>query len=52
MQTQQKDTNIIAYKYLNYQYNPIVADKRTQCMNVTYINNKYVDNKKNRNINF
>jgi len=45
MQTQQKDTSIIAYKYLNYQYNPIEADKRTQCMNVTYINNKYVDNK-------
>ncbi|MCZ8297398.1 MAG: hypothetical protein O9297_09305 [Flavobacterium sp.] len=45
LKTQQKDTSIIAYKSLNYQYNPIVADKRTQCMNVTYTNNKYSNNK-------
>jgi hypothetical protein len=41
LQTQKKDTSIITYKNLNYQYNPIVAEKRTQCMNVTYSNNRY-----------
>jgi hypothetical protein len=45
VQTQQKDTSIIAYKSLNYQYNPMVNDKRIQCMNVIYTNNKYSDNK-------
>lgn len=41
LQTQKKDTSIIEYKSLNYQYNPIIDTKRTQCMNITYVNNRY-----------